>query len=299
VLANWLLWTRSSSDLESPAATSDAELPRYTAATDFKLQEVADAETLYKLVDILVRHKHLELQEQQQQQQGSGLGRGEGEGEGKRLAVARGALDREAAESLRVTDVSGLYKDIEKLCVLRKAVSETAAANTTSSTTGLGVAGGGEAKTNTKTAVLVSVARDVQAKLLSHHCPQPFNKSSSFSFFGDNSAASRELFERAVSARCDRDSPPAVRGHRAISLLVQDSSGELTQDSLSVLEGELREKLQYVIQPLQGEEQQQQFLSEHRHATLMDTMQQSLSFALTYSFIPLVGCISYLVIHNK
>ena len=280
---------------DDPPSGTHGDLPVYGSGTDYKLKEVADVENLYQLIDMLVRHKHLDMEQQRQQQRhAGGGGRGGGPGDEERLAAARAALEQEAAASLQLTDVAGLYKEVEKLCTLRKAEARPDAKETTAATTaGAGAVPAVEVRPLHESRDRALLVQEVSSKLLAHR-PQSSAESTSVlsSLFGGEAASSatEQRFLRAVHRRCERESPAPVKGHRAVTLLSQ-------QNHLRLLEEELAEKLSYVIAPL-GRAEEEQFISEHRHENRMNTVRQGLN-VLKYSLLPVLGCLCLVVSMGK
>jgi len=260
-------WVSSSSEYDRSSSpdsrftmSHSRPLPKFNKDSDYSLQEVADAEALFQLTDVLVRYKHLELQ------QLAGVRKEE-------VALAMEELKLHALQSLDVKNIASLSKEIEKLCVLSKAVDADDCSGDD------GDASVREAARRDRATVMADVADKVKK-----HRPE-HKDSSSFSFFGDYSSVSAEAFHRAVSTPCRRDSHAKVKGHRAISLLAHDSIG--------ILENELQEKIGYVIKPLQDKDEERKFISNHHYEKRLDSIQQGL-WILSYSILPIVGCYALL-----
>jgi hypothetical protein len=251
------LLASSSSEEESfatkPAVPVAQPLPKYKKDFVYHLEEVADAEVLYKLVDTLVRYKYLESKQVE-------LGK-------EHFAAAMEVLNKDALESLGVKNVASLSKEVEKLCVLKKAVERDIPRGEDGSAM------------KQQQEVRTQVMKDVENKLLSHR-PE-HTGSSTFSFFGDSSNLTTKSFQREINAPCKRSSHPKVKGYRAISLL--------SYESIDILEDELQQKLGYVIQPLLEKKDEENFIAEHHYEKRMEFIQKSLYY-LSYSIVPLVGC---------
>ena len=216
--------------------------PVYTTDTKYSIRQTADVETLYKLIDILVRYKHLDMQPQPQ-----------GSNTAESLAMAKKSLLGEAEQCLSITETPQLYKDIEKLCVLCK----TAASNS--------------AKLDDEND-RVQVIRDVREKVLSHR-PQNTSDFSStiYAIAGmDNSDLGETQFKTIVHRFCSRDSHPSVKGFRALSLLVEGN--------FRLLEDELRDKLNVEFKSLDGEGEKR-LLSDHHHENRMNSLKKGVYYA--------------------